>query len=216
MISCEAPALLASKPRQTQGSKASRPRRSLTWNADSCASNSSRAPAAFPSLLAFRPRHDPGVRGMVLDADNKVFLVKHRYVSGWHLPGGGVEVGETFVEALRRELFEEGRIELSGEPALHGLFLNSHVSRRDHVAIYIVRDFTQDRLPEPEPRDRGLRLLRPRGIAGRHDRRVPGGGLPKSSRRGDYRDMALMGGSAGVRDALAIDRLMEVKCPNIR
>jgi ADP-ribose pyrophosphatase YjhB (NUDIX family) len=90
-----------------------------------------------------------GVRAVVLDRDDRVFLVKHSYVSGWHLPGGGVEVGETCRDALRRELAEEGRIELAGEPALHGLFLNSHVSRRDHVAIYLVRQFRQDRLPEP-------------------------------------------------------------------
>ena len=90
-----------------------------------------------------------GVRGVVLDADNRVFLVRHSYVSGWHLPGGGVEVGESFLEALRRELMEEGRIELAGEPVLHGVFFNSHVSRRDHVAVYVVRQFQQDRLPEP-------------------------------------------------------------------
>ena len=89
-----------------------------------------------------------GVRAVVLDGDNRIFLVKHSYVSGWHLPGGGVEVGETFREALRRELVEEGRIELVGEPPLHGLFHNSHVSRRDHVAVYVVRQFSQDRLPE--------------------------------------------------------------------
>jgi ADP-ribose pyrophosphatase YjhB (NUDIX family) len=90
-----------------------------------------------------------GVRAVVLDGDNRVFLVKHSYVTGWHLPGGGVEVGETFRDALRRELAEEGRIELSGEPVLHGLFFNSHVSRRDHVAVYLIRHFRQDRLPEP-------------------------------------------------------------------
>ena len=90
-----------------------------------------------------------GVRGIVLDADNRVFLVKHGYVPGWHLPGGGVEVGETFIEALQRELFEEGRIAMAGEAALHGIFLNSHVSRRDHVAVFVVRDFAQDRPPEP-------------------------------------------------------------------
>jgi ADP-ribose pyrophosphatase YjhB (NUDIX family) len=90
-----------------------------------------------------------GVRGVVLDDANRVFLVKHSYVSGWHLPGGGVEVGETFGDALRRELAEEGRIEVLGDPLLHGIFLNRHVSRRDHVAIYVVKQFRQDRMPEP-------------------------------------------------------------------
>ena len=90
-----------------------------------------------------------GVRGVVLYGDDKVFLVRHSYVAGWHLPGGGVEVGETFLEALRRELMEEGRIDLTGAPVLHGLFFNGHVSRRDHVAVYVVRQFRQDRLPKP-------------------------------------------------------------------
>jgi 8-oxo-dGTP pyrophosphatase MutT (NUDIX family) len=90
-----------------------------------------------------------GVRGVVLDGETRVFLVKHSYVSGWHLPGGGVEVGESFCDALKRELMEEGRIEVSGEPRLHGVFFNSYASRRDHVAVYVVRQFRQDRLPEP-------------------------------------------------------------------
>jgi ADP-ribose pyrophosphatase YjhB (NUDIX family) len=90
-----------------------------------------------------------GVRAVVLDGENRVFLVKHSYISGWHLPGGGVETGETFREALQRELAEEGRIELVGEPALVGVYLNSHISRRDHVAVYLVKQFRQDRLPEP-------------------------------------------------------------------
>jgi 8-oxo-dGTP pyrophosphatase MutT (NUDIX family) len=90
-----------------------------------------------------------GVRGVVLDAEGKVFLIHHTYVTGWHLPGGGVEAGETFLEALKRELMEEGMIELLAEPELHGLFFNSHVSRRDHVAVYVVREFRQNRLPQP-------------------------------------------------------------------
>jgi 8-oxo-dGTP pyrophosphatase MutT (NUDIX family) len=90
-----------------------------------------------------------GVRAVVLDGDDRVFLVKHTYVAGWYLPGGGVDVGETLDEAMRRELKEEGNIDLTGEAVLHGIFLNSHVSRRDHVAVYVVRHFRQDRLPEP-------------------------------------------------------------------
>jgi len=89
-----------------------------------------------------------GVRGVVLDDAGRVFLVKHSYISGWHLPGGGVEVGESVDEALRRELLEEGRIVFEA-PVLHGVFFNSHVSRRDHVAVYVIRRFTQDRMPEP-------------------------------------------------------------------
>lgn len=90
-----------------------------------------------------------GVRAVVLDGKNRVFLVKHSYVSGWHLPGGGVETGETFLDSLTRELREEGRIELTGEPQLHGLYFNRKISRRDHVAVYVVREFIQDRAPEP-------------------------------------------------------------------
>ena len=90
-----------------------------------------------------------GVRAVVLDADSKVFLVKHSYVSGWYLPGGGVDFGETMEQAMRRELKEEGEIDLTGEAVLHGIFLNSHISRRDHVAVYVVRHFRQDRLPAP-------------------------------------------------------------------
>jgi ADP-ribose pyrophosphatase YjhB (NUDIX family) len=90
-----------------------------------------------------------GVRAVVVDQDDRVFLVKHSYVSGWHLPGGGVETGESVVEALRRELMEEGCIEVLDEPVLHGLFFNDHVSRRDHVAVYLIRNFRQARVPEP-------------------------------------------------------------------
>jgi ADP-ribose pyrophosphatase YjhB (NUDIX family) len=90
-----------------------------------------------------------GVRAVVIHSDGRVFLVKHTYVAGWQLPGGGVEVGETAIDALKRELLEEGRIEVLGDPQLHGLFFNSFVSRRDHVAIFVVRQFRQDRMPAP-------------------------------------------------------------------
>ena len=90
-----------------------------------------------------------GVRAVVLDAGGRVFLIRHSYVGGWHLPGGGVEPGEAMFEALARELREEGNIEITGEPVLHGMFFNRGISQRDHVAVFVVRDFRQDAPPQP-------------------------------------------------------------------
>ena len=107
-----------------------------------------------------------GVRGVVLDGDNKVFLVKHTYVSGWHLPGGGVEVGETFLEALRRELMEEGRIELHAEPVAA-----RPVLQRPRLAPRPCRGLCRQAVfagpfARTQPRDRRLRLLCRRCAAG--------------------------------------------------
>ena len=90
-----------------------------------------------------------GVRAAIFDGDGRVFLVKHSYVAGWHLPGGGVEPGETLMAGLARELREEGNIELLGPPKLHGIYFNRRVSRRDHVALYVVRSFRQSAPPQP-------------------------------------------------------------------
>ena len=91
-----------------------------------------------------------GARAMVIDGQGRVFLVKHPYVAGWHLPGGGVETGETLLTALARELGEEGNILITAPPVLHGIFFNRRASRRDHVALYIVRDFRQHAPPLPD------------------------------------------------------------------
>src|SRR5215470_11319909 len=90
-----------------------------------------------------------GTRAMVIDGASRIFLIKHTYIDGWHLPGGGVETGETLLEALTRELAEEGNIRLGAAPQLYGIYFNRRMSRRDHVALFIVRDFRQDGNPTP-------------------------------------------------------------------
>jgi ADP-ribose pyrophosphatase YjhB (NUDIX family) len=83
-----------------------------------------------------------GVRGVVLNDRNQVFLIRHTYVPGWHLPGGGVETGETALAALGRELREEACITIDETPRLFGVFFNNRISRRDHVLVYVIRRFT--------------------------------------------------------------------------
>ncbi len=89
-----------------------------------------------------------GVRAAVFDPADRVFLVRHSYVAGWYLPGGGVEPGETLSQALERELLEEGGIVLEETAELFGLYLNRNVSRRDHVALFVTRSWRQDKAPD--------------------------------------------------------------------
>ncbi len=95
-----------------------------------------------------------GARAVVIDAEDRVFLVRHSYVPGWHFPGGGVEPGEPVLEALARELMEEGNIALDGPARPHGLFFNDFASERDHVMVYVVRAFHQT-----APTATGLEIL---------------------------------------------------------
>jgi ADP-ribose pyrophosphatase YjhB (NUDIX family) len=80
-----------------------------------------------------------GVRVIALDSNDQVFLVRHTYVPGFHLPGGGVESGETAVRSLERELEEEGGLEMTHAPDLIGFYYNPRHSGRDHVVLYLAR-----------------------------------------------------------------------------
>lgn len=91
-----------------------------------------------------------GVRGLVLDSDDRVLLVRHTYVPGYYLPGGGVEGGETLLQALTRELQEEGGIHILSAPTLYNVYLNRRASPRDHVALYVVRHFQCEGVREPD------------------------------------------------------------------
>jgi len=51
----------------------------------------------------------PAARAIVLDPDDRILLVRFEFptTSMWATPGGGIEPGESAVEAIRRELAEE-------------------------------------------------------------------------------------------------------------
>lgn len=76
-----------------------------------------------------------GVRAIVCNEDGHILLVRHTYTGGWHLPGGGVDHGESTRTAALRELAEEAGIEAE-ELVLVGFYSNHARFRNDHVAVY--------------------------------------------------------------------------------
>ena len=85
-----------------------------------------------------------GARVVVIDAQDRVLLVRPTYVNGWTLPGGGVDKGETLRQAAIRELKEEAAVEPLEELAFHGMFSNEAVFPGDHVACFVLRKFKQE------------------------------------------------------------------------
>lgn len=77
-----------------------------------------------------------GVRGFVQDEQGRVVLVRHTYMPGWYLPGGGVERGEPAATSLARELREEAGVDLTEPPEFLGIYSNHKTFRGDHVVVY--------------------------------------------------------------------------------
>lgn len=77
-----------------------------------------------------------GIRVLVQNQKGEILLVRHSYIPGWHLPGGGVEPGEDIDAAALREVHEETGISQLNDMKFLGLHFNSTVSKRDYVAYY--------------------------------------------------------------------------------
>lgn len=89
-----------------------------------------------------------GVRGVVIDDDGRVLLVRHSYgQSWWHLPGGGVKRRESLAEATLRELEEEVGVRVVG--GVDGLeqfatYSNLAEGKSDHVTVFLVRRWSRE------------------------------------------------------------------------
>jgi 8-oxo-dGTP pyrophosphatase MutT (NUDIX family) len=86
----------------------------------------------------FRPIR-MGVRVLMLQ-DNRVWLIRHTYLSGWFMPGGGLKKWETLEDAVRREAREETGAKL-GEISLVGVFTSFIQWKTDHAVVFLCRDF---------------------------------------------------------------------------
>jgi ADP-ribose pyrophosphatase YjhB (NUDIX family) len=78
-----------------------------------------------------------GVRILAIDTTDRVCLVRHTYLPGWHLPGGGVEQGEHALEAAIKEAREEaGLIIQPQDLRLVSIHTNFGYFKGDHVLLY--------------------------------------------------------------------------------
>ncbi len=93
---------------------------------------------------------DVCLRAVATDAQGRVLLVRHTYLKGWWLPGGGVDRGETTHQAVARELREEAGLIARSAPRLVSIHSNERFFPGDHVAVFVIDAF------EPgEPTSRG-------------------------------------------------------------
>ena len=102
-----------------------------------------------------------GVRAACFDAEGRVFLVRHSYVPGWQLPGGGIERHETALQALSKEMREEGNLLAGAAPRLFHIYFNRRTSKRDHVLFYVCENVRQSapKQPDREIREAGFFAL---------------------------------------------------------
>lgn len=125
-----------------------------------------------------------GVRAACFDSAGRIFLVRHSYVPGWHMPGGGLERGETAQDALVKELREEGNLRIIGQARMFHVYFNTGASRRDHIVFYRAEvEQTAPRAPDREIVECGFFAL---------------DALPHGTTEATYRRLAELSGEAEV------------------
>jgi ADP-ribose pyrophosphatase YjhB (NUDIX family) len=104
----------------------------------------------------FGPR-TVGVRGLVIDADGRVLLVRHTYGRAyWHLPGGGVKRRESLVAGLHRELREEAGVIVTGPVTLLGTYSSLTEGKSDHISVFEVARYVRQQSASGEISDIAL------------------------------------------------------------
>lgn len=94
-----------------------------------------------------------GVRGIVEDGQGRVLLVRHSYVGGWQIPGGGVARGEPAESAVVREMEEEVGLMESTPPEFIALYSQKVLWVTNVVGLYRLRNARIDFKPNLEIRE---------------------------------------------------------------
>ena len=89
-----------------------------------------------------QPTHKVSVAAMVHDGKGKILLVNSPW-RGWEYPGGLIVPGETFEEALRREIREESGVEVEIERLVGNCKnLEKDIVNIDFVCRYVSGELT--------------------------------------------------------------------------
>ena len=93
-----------------------------------------------------------GVAGAILDGEGRVLLVRQTYMTGWRLPGGGIDHGEAPEKALRRELREEVGL-AGGTVRLFSLYSRKVWWLTHLTALYVIEGAAVNFQPNWEVKD---------------------------------------------------------------
>ncbi len=94
-------------------------------------------------FLSLFSKRTVGARALVIQQD-QILLVKHTYTPGWYTIGGGVDAGESGLQALARELKEEVGINLLESPSILGFYYNRNEKRDDYIIVYVCKKFEKE------------------------------------------------------------------------
>lgn len=85
-----------------------------------------------------------GVKALVVNSQQQILLVEHTYTDGWHLPGGGIDSGETPKMAICRELKEETGLTVSADDLiLFSIYWHQIHGANDYPILYIVKKYEE-------------------------------------------------------------------------
>lgn len=96
------------------------------------------------------PKHSVSVAGIVIDADERVLVIRRADNGHWEMPGGVLELGESFEEGVRREVTEETGMDVEVEQ-LTGVYKN--MTRGIVALVYRCRPGDQAVHPTDEARE---------------------------------------------------------------
>ena len=112
---------------------------------------------AFNSVtLGFKALLSPvvfGATAIIADRNGKVVLVRHSYMTGLSLPGGGVKRAEPPRAAILRELSEEIGVVRSDPPELFGVYTRRSGWATNVIVVYRLMNAEVEFKPNFEVRE---------------------------------------------------------------